>query len=48
MSKEMLYKYHKMHSRLSSTDESMFSLMSDRETPAFLRRKMAEGRRTGP
>jgi len=48
MSKEMLYKSHKMHSRLSSTDESMFSLMSDRETPAFLRRKMAEGRRTGP
>ncbi len=46
MSKEMLYKSRKMQSRLSSTDEVMFSLAADSETPAFLRRKSTEGRRT--
>ena len=47
MSKEMLYKSHKMQSRLSSTDELRYSQMTDSEVPAFLRRKMTEGRRTG-
>jgi Ca-activated chloride channel family protein len=46
MSKEMLYKSRKMQSRLSSTDEVMFSLAADHEAPAFLRRKSTEGRRT--
>jgi Ca-activated chloride channel family protein len=46
MSKEMLYKSRKMQSRLSSTDEVMFSLAADYEAPAFLRRKSTEGRRT--
>jgi Ca-activated chloride channel family protein len=46
MSKEMLYKSVKMNQRLSSTDEASFSLMDAVEMPAFLRRKMAEGRRT--
>ena len=45
MSKEMLYKSRKMQSRLSSTDEIMFSL-SDNKAPAYLRRKTTEGRRT--
>ena len=45
MSKEMLYKSRKMQSRLSSTDEIMFSL-SDNQAPAYLRRKTTEGRRT--
>ncbi len=47
MSKEMLYKSNKMQSRLSSTDELRYSQMTDSEVPAFLRRKMTEGRRTG-
>lgn len=46
MSKEMLYKSRKMNSRLSSTDELMFSLKDDVELPAFLRRKSTEGRRS--
>ena len=46
MSKEMLYKSRKMQSRLSSTDEVMFSMAADFEAPAFLRRKSTEGRRT--
>jgi Ca-activated chloride channel family protein len=46
MSKEMLYKSRKMNSRLSSTDEMMFSLKDDVELPAFLRRKSTEGRRS--
>lgn len=45
MSKEMLYKSHKMHSRLSSIDEAEFSLAAEVETPAHLRRKSTEGRR---
>lgn len=48
MSKEMLYKSRKMNSRLSSTDELMFSLKDDVELPAFLRRKSTEGRRSEP
>jgi hypothetical protein len=47
MSKEMLYKSRKMNHRLSSTDEIMFSVQSDSEMPAFLRRKSTEGRRSG-
>ena len=47
MSKEMLYKSRKMNSRLSSTDEMMFSMQNDVELPAFLRRKSTEGRRSG-
>lgn len=46
MSKEMLYKSHKMQQRLSSTDESLFSATEQYGMPAFLRRKMTEGRRT--
>jgi Ca-activated chloride channel family protein len=46
MSKEMLYKSRKMNSRLSSTDEIMFSMKDDVELPAFLRRKSTEGRRS--
>lgn len=46
MSKEMLYKSHKMQSRLSNIEESIFSLSDDIEAPAFLRRKSTEGRRT--
>ena len=46
MSKEMLYKSHKMQQRLSSTDEALFSVSAQYEMPAFLRRKMTEGRRT--
>jgi Ca-activated chloride channel family protein len=46
MSKEMLYKSRKMQSRLSSTDEVMFSMAVDFASPAFLRRKSTEGRRT--
>ena len=46
MSKEMLYKSRKMEQRLSSTDEAMFSLDADFVSPAFLRRKSTEGRRT--
>ena len=46
MSKEMLYKSRKMNNRLSSTDEVMFSLQSDIEEQAFLRRKSNEGRRS--
>jgi hypothetical protein len=46
MSKEMLYKSRKMNSRLSSTDEVMFSMQNDFEMPAFLRRKSTEGRRS--
>jgi Ca-activated chloride channel family protein len=46
MSKEMLYKSRKMNSRLSSTDEMMFSMKADFEMPAFLRRKSTEGRRS--
>ena len=47
MSKEMLYKSRKMNNRLSSTDEAMFSMQSDIEEQAFLRRKSTEGRRSG-
>lgn len=46
MSKEMLYKSRKMNNRLSSTDEVMFSMQSDIEKQAFLRRKSNEGRRS--
>ena len=46
MSKEMLYKSRKMNSRLSSTDEMMFSMKDDFEMPAFLRRKSTEGRKS--
>ena len=46
MSKEMLYKSRKMNSRLSSTDEMMFSMNADLEEQAFLRRKSTEGRRS--
>ena len=46
MSKEMLYKSRKMNSRLSSTDEMMFSMDADLEEQAFLRRKSTEGRRS--
>lgn len=46
MSKEMLYKSRKMQSRLSSTEELFFDAMQEAETPAFLRRKTTEGRRT--
>ncbi len=46
MSKEMLYKARKMQSRLSSTDEMMFNTSHEAQTPAFLRRKTTEGRRT--
>ncbi len=46
MSKEMLYKSRKMSQRLSSTDEVCFREADEVEVPAFLRRKMAEGRRT--
>ena len=42
----MLYKSHKMQQRLSSTDEYLFSATEQYEMPAFLRRKMTEGRRT--
>ena len=45
MSKEMFYKSHKMHSRLSSIDEAEFSLAAEVKTPAHLRRKSTEGRR---
>lgn len=47
MSKEMLYKSHKMHQRLSSTDEGQFGGIDEVEFPAFLRRKAAEGRYSG-
>ena len=46
MSKEMLYKSRKMNNRLSSTNEVMFSMQSDIEEQAFLRRKSSEGRRS--
>ena len=46
MSKEMLYKSRKMNNRLSSTNEVMFSMQSDFEEQAFLRRKSSEGRRS--
>jgi hypothetical protein len=46
MSKEMLYKSRKMNSRLSSTDEMMFSMDADLEQQDFLRRKSTEGRRS--
>lgn len=46
MSKEMLYKSRKMNNRLSSTDEMIFSMQSDLEEQAFLRRKSTEGRRS--
>lgn len=46
MSKEMLYKSQKMSQRLSSMDEMHFDMRSEIEMPAFLRRKMAEGRRS--
>jgi Ca-activated chloride channel family protein len=46
MSKEMLYKSRKMEQRLSSSDEVMFSLQNDINSPAFLRRKSTEGRKT--
>jgi Ca-activated chloride channel family protein len=46
MSKEMLYKSRKMQSRLSSTDEEIYSSDADFEAPAFLRRKSTEGRKT--
>lgn len=44
MSKEMLYKSHKMNQRLSGTDEGQYGIMNEEELPAFLRRKAAEGR----
>ncbi len=47
MSKEMLYKSHKMSHRLSSTDEGQFGSQDEVDFPAFLRRKAAEGRHTG-
>jgi Ca-activated chloride channel family protein len=47
MSKEMLYKSRKMNNRLSSTDEMIFSMQTDLEEQAFLRRKSTEGRRSG-
>jgi Ca-activated chloride channel family protein len=46
MSKEMLYKSRKMQSRLSSMDEDIYSSAADFDAPAFLRRKVAEGRKT--
>ena len=46
MSKEMLYKSRKMNNRLSSTDEMIFSMQSDLDEQAFLRRKSTEGRRS--
>lgn len=46
MSKEMLYKSQKMSQRLSSMDEMHFDMRSEIDMPAFLRRKMAEGRRS--
>lgn len=46
MSKEMLYKSRKMEQRLSSTNEVVFSMQADHDSPAFLRRKSTEGRRS--
>ena len=46
VSKEMLYKSRKMEQRLSSSDEVMFSIQNDIDSPAFLRRKSTEGRKT--
>ena len=48
MSKEMMYKSRKMAQRLASTNESDFNLNDDSRQAAFLRRKMAEGRRSEP
>jgi len=48
MSKEMMYKSRKMAHRLASTDEGSFNLREDANEAAFLRRKMAEGRRSEP
>lgn len=47
MSKEMLYKSHKMNWRQSSTDETQYGGDDELGFPAFLRRKVAEGRHTG-
>ena len=46
MSKEMMYKSRKMSQRLASTDELTYSESEQLDEAAFLRRKMAEGRRT--
>ena len=48
MSKEMMYKSRKMAHRLASTDEGSFNPREDANEAAFLRRKMAEGRRSEP
>jgi hypothetical protein len=44
----MMYKSRKMAHRLASTDEGSFNLREDANEAAFLRRKMAEGRRSEP
>ena len=48
MSKEMMYKSHKMNHRLASLDEISFCMSDDLQEQAFLRRKMTEGRRSRP
>ena len=48
MSKEMMYKSHKMNHRLASLSEMSFCMADDQQEQAFLRRKMTEGRRSRP
>ena len=48
MSKEMMYKSHKMNHRLASLSEMSFCMSDDQQEQAFLRRKMTEGRRSRP
>lgn len=48
MAKEMLYKSMKSDIRLSALHEERFSPDIDSMSPAFLRRKVTEGRRTEP
>ncbi len=46
MSKELHFKAQAMSQRISSIDESSFSALSESITPAHLRRKVTQGRRT--
>lgn len=46
MSKELHYKSMSMNARLSAIDEDDFSAIAESAAPAFLRRKVSQGRRT--
>lgn len=46
MSKELHYKSMSMNARLSAIDEDDFSAIAESAAPAYLRRKVSQGRRT--